>query len=197
MWCRSNTGRRPLSVDAIAARRAERNLAAETAESDLGAGVPHTGDSGHARAVRGRSDRPALVARRDDDEHAARDHLGDRIPPGCGAIPCAAQAHVDDFCGVRVVRHTADVNARRPQHRRNDVRVVAPAFAEDAHRQDPPLPRDARNRRSRCWSLRRRCRTPGCRARSCRTPWHQSPGSEASASRPPPSFATTGSVMKS
>ena len=67
-------------VHAIAARRANGHLRPQAREADLRAGVPQTGDRGHARAVRRRPDRPALVARRRDDEHAARRELGDHAP---------------------------------------------------------------------------------------------------------------------
>ena len=104
------------SVDAVAARRADRDLRPDVGVADLGtAGVAQRADRDHAGAVGGRADgQTGAVAGRGDDRRALREHFADhgRIVAVAGAA--AAQAQVDHRGLVGVSRHAEGDRARQP-----------------------------------------------------------------------------------
>ena len=105
--------------------------------------MAHAADRDHAGAVRRRADRQAVVAGRHNHHHALRSHVLHRVDIGRAARQGRTEAEVDDLGRVRVRRHARNSDAGGPPHRVLNVRVVATALAEHAHRQQHHVAADA------------------------------------------------------
>ncbi len=138
---------RTTRIHAVAAWSAERNLRPEAAETHLGADVAQPGDSGHTRAIGGRVNGAALVARGSDDQHALGDELVHDLLLSGRACAAAAEAQIDDLRRIGIIGHASHVQAGSPAHSVQDVGVEATALAQRAHRQNSALPGDARDAR--------------------------------------------------
>ena len=105
--------------------------------------MPHPADRDHVRAVRRRTHRQPVVAGGGHHHHALRRHLLEHVDVGRAAGGRRAEAEVDHVGRERVRRHAGHGDPGGPLQRIQNVRGVAAALAEHAHRQHHHVAADA------------------------------------------------------
>ena len=130
-------------VHAVAARRGQRDLGAQAAETHFAARVADRRHRGDARAIGRRRNHRAFVAGGNHHEHLARGEFLDDFPVCRFAGTDATQAGVEHARGSRVGGYAGHRESASPTHAGQDVAVDTTAFAQHTHRQDEGIPAEA------------------------------------------------------